>query len=94
MPNRHLAYHPRFLANFKITIEAPFNAGATKQVHYDDTALKGLKTDMVISAQVDGESGAVVIGATCIEDDSINVIFRNISISGAKANLTLTVAGL
>ena len=94
MPNRQLAYHPRFLANFKITIEAPFNANATKVVASIDPALKGLRPDMVVLAQVDGATGAIAIGASCAGDDTVDVVFRNDGPSGAKANLTLTIVGL
>ena len=94
MPNRYLALHPRFLANFKITIAAPFNANSTKTVAYIDSALKGLRPDMVVLAQVDGVTGAIVTGASCAGDDTVDVVFLNDGPSGAKANLTLTVVGL
>ena len=93
MPNRQLAYHPRFIANFEIDIATPFNANATKTVEFDDDELKGVKPDMVLSAQVDGDSGAIAIGASCSDEDEVTVVFRNDGATGAKNDLNLTIIG-
>ena len=92
MPNKHLAYHPRFLLNLKVTIAAPFAANATKVISY--SPVKGIKTDMVLLATIDGNSGVIAIGASCLEDGRLSVVYRNNGVLGAKPNLTLTVVGL
>ena len=95
MPNKHIAQHPRFITNFPVIISATgFGANATKAVSYTESALKGLKTDMVIVATVDGNSGVIVVGAGCSVDGRVSVVYRNNGAAGVKRGLTLTVVGL
>ena len=91
MPNKYIAQHPRFIANVAAAIPAPFAVNAFKAYNY---TVKGLTPDMVIVATIDGDSGVVVVGASCLAKDRVSVIYRNNGAAGRKGGMTLTVVGL